>query len=92
MESQVGTNMLQKDWDNTILPKNILISLMMQKFMILGQCSIVEYEDYIYIFMIEIYESKRRKGYATEVVNYLKSKKKTIKLNVSMNDNPAISY
>lgn len=57
-----------------------------------GQCCIVEYEDYIYIFMIEVYEEKRNKGYGTEVVNYVKSKNKPIKLNVYMNDQRAIGF
>ena len=57
----------------------------------LGRIIYAEFDDHIYIWVINISQQKRRQGYATQVINYLKAKKKTIKLHCSLRDNVAIN-
>ena len=58
----------------------------------LGRIIYGEFDDHIYIWILNILPQKQRKGWGTAVVNYLKEKGKPIGLHCYMNDNDAIDF
>ena len=58
----------------------------------LGRIMYGEFDDHIYIWILNILPQKQRKGWGTTVVDYLKQKEKTIRLHCYINDNQATAF